>query len=352
MRNWLVIICLVLLMAIGLTTLHSLAPELVSRQVLFWVLGFAIFFASASLPFNQWLKLGKISLIGLITLLVVVLFVAETRETARWFHIFGFSFQPSQLALPVLSIYTASILTKSHLKYFDKLWSYLAIIAIPLFLIFIEPDLGTVIITLATLGFSLIICGLQTKILIKFFWTGCILLGIGWLFLLQPYQKARLTSFMSPETQVTDANYNAKQALISVGAGGLIGRGAGLGSQSQLKFLPEKHTDFIFAALAEETGLVGTALVLIIYLTIIFFLLSRSQTQPLPTKFTLVSVAVWITLQTSVNVGMNMGLLPITGLTLPFISYGGSSLLSSLWWLGIAKSASAWGDNKSELHLS
>ena len=339
-------------MLISLSTLHSLTPELVYKQLGFWVIGWVIYFSSATLPFNHWLKMSKAGLNGLVILLILVLFVAETRETARWFHIFGLSLQPSQLALPVLSLLTASVLTKSHLKYMQKLWPYLATIALPLGLIFIEPDLGTMIVTTATLGLTLIICGLNGKILRQILWIGLLFMGLSWLLLLQPYQKARLTSFLDSSDEISNSNYNATQALISTGAGGLMGRGVGLGSQSQLKFLPEKQTDFIFAAIAEETGLIGTSLLLIIYLSMILLILSQAKHLSLAGKVISISAATWLTLQTGINIGMNLGLLPITGLTLPFVSYGGSSLLSSLWWLGMVKSSSAGQVLKPRLHLS
>ncbi|MFH1967306.1 MAG: FtsW/RodA/SpoVE family cell cycle protein [Patescibacteria group bacterium] len=351
MRHWLVPTCLGLFMVIGLTTLHSLTPELLNKQIGFWVIGWVIYFLTARVPFYHWLKMSRASLVGLIILLIVVLFVAETRDTARWFHIWGFSLQPSQLALPVLSLFSASLIASSHLKYASRLWKYLAILALPLFLILIEPDLGTVIVTLATLSLSLIICGLNGKIIRQLAWIGLVTMGFGWL-ILQPYQKARLTSFLDSNSTSSSSNYNATQALISIGSGGLMGRGVGLGSQSQLKFLPEKQTDFIFSAIAEETGLVGAGLLLMIYLSLIWFLLSEAKSLPLPGQVISISLGVWLALQSSINVGMNLGLLPITGLTLPFVSYGGSSLLSSLWWLGLAQSASAEGVHQPQLHIS
>ena len=154
MRNWLVPACLCLLMSVSLTTLHSLAPDLLFKQIGFWAVGWVIFFLTSKIPFNHWLKLSRVGLIGLIILLTMVLFTAETRETARWFHIFGFSLQPSQLALPVLSLFSAATISRSHLKYSSRFWTYLALLALPLLLIFIEPDLGTVIVIVATLGLS------------------------------------------------------------------------------------------------------------------------------------------------------------------------------------------------------
>jgi len=319
--------------------LHSLTPDLLTKQIGFWIFGLIIYFYTAKIPFYHWQKMSLTSLFGLIILLIAVLFVAETRDTARWFHIWGFSLQPSQLALPVLSLFSASLITHHHLKYVSRFWTYLVILVLPLFLILIEPDLGTVIVTIATLGISLIICGLNGKIIRKLAIIGLIVMGLGWL-TLQPYQKSRLTSFFD-NNKTSSSNYNATQALISIGAGGLMGRGVGLGSQSQLKFLPEKQTDFIFSAIAEETGLIGASLLLIIYISLIWFLLSLAKLLPLSGQIMVISFTVWLTLQSSINIGMNLGLLPITGLTLPFVSYGGSSLLSSLWWLGLVKSASS-----------
>ena len=160
---------------------------------------------------------------------------------------------------------------------------------------------------------------------------------LGWQFLLHDYQKQRILSFASPEEHQT-ASYNAEQSLIAVGSGRLLGRGLGHGVQSQLRFLPERQTDFIYASYAEELGFLSVILLLALYLTLCLALLWRSAVTPdRMMSLYLAGLTTQLIVHIAVNIGMNMGLLPITGITLPFMSYGGSSLLSFALSLGIAE---------------
>jgi rod shape determining protein RodA len=182
--------------------------------------------------------------------------------------------------------------------------------------------------------------------------TVLVLALVGWFVVLQPYQKARITAFISPTEDMQGSNYNAQQALIAVGSGEFAGRGLGQGIQSHLKFLPERHTDFIFASLAEEYGFIGTSTVIILYVLLITFLIWASLhiSNQIGQLFLLV-VAIWIFLQATININMNIGLLPITGITLPFLSYGGSSLLGLCFTLGIAQSLIKETQKKTLLHI-
>jgi len=163
---------------------------------------------------------------------------------------------------------------------------------------------------------------------------------LAWSLVLKPYQKQRITSFIKPSEDTRGASYNANQAMISVGSGQFFGRGLGEGSQSHLRFLPERQTDFIFASIAEEFGFIGSTLIIFLYLILVLFLLRMALTarEKSVILFIFITITV-ITLQTFVNIGMNMGLLPITGITLPLLSYGGSSILTLSGTLGIIQSA-------------
>jgi rod shape determining protein RodA len=177
---------------------------------------------------------------------------------------------------------------------------------------------------------------------------------IGWTLVLQPYQKARITSFFSgAQADQSGAGYNARQALIAVGSGELWGRGLGHGSQSQLRFLPERQTDFIFASLAEEWGLLGSLLVIGLYGALIAFLLQEAKraTNSRHALF-LTAAAVAFFAQVFVNIGMNIGLLPITGVTLPLVSYGGSSLLATMLLLGVAQQLILQAGSSRHLRIS
>lgn len=175
---------------------------------------------------------------------------------------------------------------------------------------------------------------------------------LAWFLLLQPYQKQRITSFISPE-QSSDGNYHVEQALIAVGSGELTGRGLGQGVQSYLRFLPERQTDFIFASIAEEYGFIGGIVVLSLYALLIGFIIyTGSTTSRASAQFYCYGVAIALLLQMGVNIGMNMGLVPVTGITLPFLSYGGSSILSLTIALAIVQSIVRLQKPQAKLHLS
>jgi len=341
-----------LLMTIGSLTLQSVVPDLLAKHLLFWLISWLVFYITARTNFRSWKQLANPIFIIWFGLLFLVLVLPGTKSTARWFAFGPILAQPSQLSLPVIALFLSQNLKQNYLSQLSKLWTYLIAIGLALFMIMIEPDFGTTLVFLISIGLTIVMVGLANKVLLKLLVV--ILVGgiFSWFSLLKPYQKERITSFVRPEETSSASTYNTRQAIISVGSGGILGLGLGRGTQSQLKFLPEKHTDFVFASLAEETGLVGGGLVIALYTWLILSLSRQAERMDFDKKIMLVMTGIWLTVQTSINIGMNLGALPVTGLTLPLISYGGSSLISTMWLFGLVQSAINSLETNPRLHLS
>lgn len=326
---------------ISVVTLKSIAPELATEQLIFWLIGLGVFFWFSKININTLIKYRSFFYWGVIILLMLT-FVSNdlTRGAARWIKIGTlFSIQPSQLAIPVVGLNAAYFASKNKLNKLKNIGRFLGILSLPAFLILVEPDLGTTILFLLSLGAILFISEIDSKYLLGILITGLLSVIFAWLVVLKPYQKDRITSFMNAQKQEQEnSNYNSYQAQIAVGSGGLYGKGLGHGSQSHLRFLPERQTDFIFASFAEEWGFLGSGILLFLYFSLNFYLLRYilKIKDKFKSYYLLITVTM-ISLQTFVNIGMNIGLLPITGVTLPLMSYGGSSLVSICLMLGIAQ---------------
>jgi len=350
MRKYFLLGILFLFTVLSLTTLRSIVPELLYKQATTFGLAFLLFFLVAKLPFDFHLQVAKY-LYWLLNLLLLFLLIygQVTRGITAWLALpFGFKFQPSQIAIPVTALYLANIFSKESHFTSGLLLKTLLIIALPTILILLEPDFGTVLIFLATMLVFLFFNHLSAKQFLGLCLTALLALLSLWFLVFQDYQKARLLDFLSfkqPETNLgvvaeeSSSAYNARQALIAVGSGQIWGRGLGQGVQSHLRFLPERQTDFIFASFAEEWGFVGTIFLLLLYLILLSFLLYMAyKIKDFSERLYLIALFVMFLTQIFINIGMNLALLPITGITLPFLSYGGSSVLSLFYALGIAQS--------------
>ena len=243
-------------------------------------------------------------------------------------------FQPSEFAKPLLVVFFAVMMSRAintPAKYVRLLLYMLP----PLALIFLQPDLGSTLIVAAVLGSQLMSSKTPKKDLLLTVATVLVLSPLIWS-VLRPYQKERVASFIAPASDPLGSGYNAIQAVISVGSGKVLGRGLGQGTQSQLKFLPERQTDFIFASISEEFGFLGSATIIASYIWLLSSIVHFATTAN-DDVGRLISVGTFfvIILQAFVNIGMNIGLLPITGITLPLVSLGGSSLISIAVLLGI-----------------
>lgn len=352
LKTWFLPAIISFLALISLLTIKSVAPELAAQQGLFFLLAIPLFWLTSRLKLNQvkaaawWLYL----LLNL-SLLISLLVGWVTGRTGRWIPLFSsLNIQPSQLAIPIVAL--TLIKFEPQLDNWLDLSKSLALIALPAVLILVEPDLGTTLIYLLSLSSLILISEISGRKLVTLLSLVVIAAVGSWSFLLKPYQKQRLTSFVD-QADTLGASYNARQSLIAVGSGQIFGQGLGQGVQSHLRFLPERQTDFIFASFAEEFGLAGSLVIICLYLALISFVLmmgykSRDRDA---FRYTLV-ISTMLALQAGVNIGMNIGLLPITGLTLPLLSYGGSSVLSIVIMLGLVQSVVEETWSKPVLHLS
>ncbi|NCO12001.1 MAG: hypothetical protein COZ34_00155 [Candidatus Pacebacteria bacterium CG_4_10_14_3_um_filter_34_15] len=354
MKYWLVPLVILILCLLSILTLSSIAPTLAPKQLIFFMVGFGIFFLISRIPFRRLLKLSSIFYIVNIALLVTVLILAPiTRGTSRWIDVGGlFAIQPSQLAIPTTSLFLINLFKNKSLTNIKNLFLFLFYTAIPGLLILIEPDLGTTVVYLVSVAVIIFLSKTKIRHLVPLIFLGIVGIIFSWNFVFQPYQKSRITSFISP-TDNQGTSYNAQQSLIAAGSGKLTGKGLGQGIQSHLRFLPERQTDFVFASFAEEFGFIGSALLIFLYFVLVNTTISAAEKAHETTeKYFCYAVAIMTTFQIGVNIGMNIGILPITGITLPFISYGGSSILSLISMFGIIQSIRINQKQKVSLHLS
>lgn len=286
----------------------------------------------------------------IILLFIVLLFSSEVRNTNRWISLGFINLQPSQLAIPSLALMLASIIqTKPSLHLFGKM---LLLTILPAVLIFLQPNLSMTLLVLCTAGTVFWLQPVPIKAYVISGVSIMLLAVFSWIFLLQPYQKERIESFLLPSEEISAATYNVEQSKIAVGSGRVFGRGLQHGTQSQLQFLPEKETDFIFASFSEEFGWVGSMTVLGLYASLLIYLLGLTQeVKTAASKTFLVSCTVLFLAQITSNIGMNLGLLPVTGVALPLLSYSGSSLLSTALIFGIIQSIATETSNRPHLQI-
>jgi len=327
---------IVLLVFLSLLILHSVDAKSADQQLVFAVLGVILFVVVSRIDYQLYLfSPWPWYFSSLFFLTITLLLTDPVRGSHRWINILGFSLQTSEIVKPMLILFVASYLAFNYPKKVKDLLRFLAIMVVPFGLVFLQPDLGSALI-LAIIGAAgLLASGIPFKYLISVALIAILIVPIMFQFL-KPYQINRLNTFLNPSTDPLGTGYNAVQATIAVGSGKIVGRGLGQGTQSHLRFLPERQTDFIFASLVEELGLLGGGLLILSYFWLSCMLLytARVANSDTGSIICLISAAL-ILFQFVVNVGMNMGVMPITGITLPFISAGGSSLVSFLIIMGI-----------------
>ncbi|MEX2007832.1 MAG: rod shape-determining protein RodA [Candidatus Levyibacteriota bacterium] len=324
------------LVTISLTVIFSVSASLFWSQMVFVFISLVVFFLCANINYKV-LRLYSVPIyvVSLIVLLLLLFIGIESRGAVRWFELFGFRIQFSEFMKPFLAISLAAYLgnnKKRSLSTFLMIFAYLFPVA---FLIFLQPDLGNALIYSFVVVFTLLVFGFPYRYFLSGLLLFAVVSPIAWNFL-HDYQKQRLLTFIDPSSDPLGTSYNAIQSIIAVGSGMFFGQGLGQGTQSTLRFLPERHTDFIFATIAEELGFVGALVILAIFALIFYriFLIFLRLDDTFPKIFTL-SCFFILLVQFFINVGMNVGIVPVVGVTLPFVSYGGSSLLSSFILLGL-----------------
>lgn len=326
------------LISIGILVIYSSSKELALQQLIFTIVGMASFFIVSQFePYSIKNLINPLYILITFLLVIVLILGIETRGAVRWIPLGIFNIQPSEFAKPILILFLANFWSKKEptwVNIFKSLfWSAPLIV-----LIFKQPDLGSAL-TLGAIWLGMLISArISLKKMIILGLVTIFVLPSGWLFL-HDYQKQRITSFLTPESDPLGKGYNLIQSTIAVGSGEVIGRGLGRGTQSRLQFLPEFRTDFIFASIAEEMGFIGSILILSLYLFLLLYCLALAQKNIFFNFLVIMGVLSMLIFQIFVNVGMNVGILPITGITLPLISYGGSSLIATLLSLGFVSSA-------------
>lgn len=324
--------------ALGLALLWSLTPNLFFQQLVFFLIGFIFFLIFSQIDFRIWQNLRWVIYIGGILFLVLTFILGGiTRGSVRWIQIGPLTIQASEMVKPFFLAFFAFWFSQGKFQ-ISKLIIAIFLFFLPALLIFRQPDLGsTLVLTVAFLGIFFAL-DLPAPII----WSGVaffiLLLPSSWLFLAQ-YQKQRILSFLNPGADPLGSGYNIIQSVISVGSGQLFGRGLGKGTQSHLAFLPERHTDFIFASYTEELGFLGAIIILVLYFLLLWRVLRVAlKTQQDYARLFSLGVFFMLLFQIFVNIGMNLGIVPVTGITLPFFSYGGSSILATMIALGMVES--------------
>jgi rod shape determining protein RodA len=344
--DWLMFSSVILLSSFGLLQIYSIALGQVdndfsnfNRQLVFLVLGIILFFIFVFIDWRFLKGLYLYVYLLAFVLLSSVLFFGDTiRGGTRWFSIMGFGFQPVEIIKVILILFLAAFFTNlsTKVKTVRHLIISLVSTLILVILVMIQPDFGSAMILLSIWMVIVLVSGFKRKYFIILAILSLLSSLVVWNFVFEPYQKNRILSFIDPNRDVQGTSYNVSQAVIAFGSGGLIGQGVGFGSQTQLKFLPEAHTDFIVSVLAEEWGLFG--MLMLLGLFALFFMRGLKALKYINhdfgTYFIISSLAL-IFLQMFIIIGMNMGIVPVVGLALPFVSYGGSSLLSLFILLGI-----------------
>jgi rod shape determining protein RodA len=299
------------------------------KQALFAAVGFAL---ALVMPLFDYRLLSG---------LARALYAATVRGARSWFGVGGFGIQPVEVVKLCLIIYLAKFFSDyaRHPAGLRRIIGSGMALAGVFVLVILQPDLGSALLLAAVWGALLLVSGIKRSHLGVMLAVGLMTISVAWMFVLKPYQKDRVLAFMDPSVDPLGAGYNVSQSIIAIGSGGLFGKGLGFGSQSQLRFLPERQTDFVFAVVAEELGFIGTLLICGLFGLLFWrgFKLAAASRDDFAVFLTL-GVIASIAIEMFVNLGGTLRLLPVTGVTLPFVSYGGSSLLMKFVMIGVLQS--------------
>lgn len=337
-----------ILISVGLVSLYSIdlsrGTELryFTTQCIALFLGTGVAILAASFHATRYQAASRLIYLFALLLLVGVLFFGETiRGTTGWFQFLGFSFQPAEFAKLALIIMLGRVVYKSGRRFNSAkfLISSALLTAALAGLIMLQPDLGSSLVLFGIWFGVLFLSGIKKRYIFGLVGIVLVVAVLGWFFFLKDYQKERILNFANPERDPLGTGYNVTQSMIAIGAGQIFGRGLGRGSQSQLHFIPEAQTDFIISVIGEELGFFGLMVILLLYGIIIYRLVRiASRARDDFSAYTVLGIACLFFLQLIINLGGAIGLLPVTGVTLPFLSYGGSSLIINLLLIGVAES--------------
>lgn len=344
--DWVLFAAICCLVAVGLMTLWSLSPEhFFWRQVVWVLFGALLLFLFAGLDYrifrnHSGIVLGLLAG-GTLLLFLLIFFGPITRGVASWFHIGSAAFQPTELMKLFLIIILAKFFSARHVAIYQIRHLFVSglYMIFPTLLVVAQPDLGSAFILIMLWVSLASFSGIRARHFAGLFFIGLVLAVLSWIFILQPYQKERIFGFLDPWRDPQGAGYNIIQAVTAVGSGSILGKGIGYGTQSHLNFLPEAETDFIFAAFAEETGFLGSILLLGFFAFFLWRIIRiGGEAEDNFSKLFALGFSALVFFQFLVHVGANLGILPVTGVTLPFVSYGGSSVVTLMIGVGILES--------------
>ena len=334
--DWGIIAALFILASASLLSLSSSSPAFFWKQLIWYGVAFIIiiggsFFDWRWLGAQSWFRYG---IYGLSVLLLLISYFESgtIRGTKSWITLGPVQFEPSELAKLALIFMFAHFFSKHHVDAWrgKNIAISLSYLFVPALLILINPDFGgTFIVSSLWLGF-LLMSGIKIKRFLIGLAGMILIMTLMWFSFLKPYQKDRITGFLSPEADPLGVNYNVIQSKIAIGSAGLLGKGFGGGTQTQLRFLPESQTDFLFAAFVEEWGVIGGIVVIAAFFFVVFRVI-RIGIGARDNYFKLITLggALFLVVHFFVNIGANLGFLPVAGVTFPFLSYGGSNLLTT-----------------------
>ncbi len=350
--DWVLFLAVIPLLGAGLITMKGFSSGIndlglesgdyyFTRQIIWIFTALIVFFVFSAIDW-RFLKSGGL-LLGLLILSLIPLgfllfFGTITRGAGRWLHFFSFSISPADPIKLLLILILAKYFSRRHVEiaYIKHILVSATSVIVPAGLVFLQPDFGSAIIICAIWLGMVAVSGISKKHLLIIFLTALLIFSIGWFFVLKPYQKDRVLTFFDPLRDPKGAGYNAMQSVIAVGSGEILGKGIGYGTQSRLEFLPEHQTDFIFAAFAEEWGFVGVIILFGCFGFLLWRILKNALWgQDNFERFFGLGLSIYLMSHFILHVGMNVGVLPITGLNMPFLSYGGSHLVTVFAGLGI-----------------
>lgn len=353
--DWILIASVFLLVGIGLLSLYSSSLREGNffnfhKQIIFFGLGIFLMFSFSFFDYriikNSSYSMLLAYFLVCLALLGLFFFAPEIRGSRGWYKLGPLSIDPIEFMKIILAVLLAKYFSMRHIEMYSLKHILISgcYLALPASLIFFQPDLGSILILISLWIGILIVSGIKLKHFLILILCGLLVFALSWSFLLKDYQKDRIITFLQPQLEPLGIGWNQNQSKIAIGNGGFLGQGIGKGSQTQLGFLPEPQTDFIFAAIAEEMGFIGIFCLFFLFLVLvwrIFKIALFSQTNF--ARIFASGVGIILISQIFINAGMNLGLLPIVGISLPFISYGGNNLVLTFLALGILQNIHSQG---------
>jgi len=346
--DWILFSATILLVCFGLAEIYSIALSNESlgminfkKQAIFIGLGILLIFAISFVDFLNFRSFANYFYIAGVILLLAVLFLGKTvKGTTGWFEFGSFSMQPVEFIKIILIIFLARYYSGVSIKLNPLKHLFFSGLGVLVFvaLVLMQPDFGSALLLFFLWSGMIAVSGFKKRYLLGIVMILLVVFASGWFLFFKDYQKQRLITFVNPSADPLVQGYNVNQAMIAVGSGGLVGRGIGFGSQSQLKFLPESQNDFIFAVISEELGFLGVSLVISFFGIIFFRLIKAAKTikNDFGVYF-LLGACTLLFIEMFINIGMNIGIMPVVGISLPFLSYGGSAIIASMLIIGICE---------------